>query len=194
MTMSLLTASIERTTTIPDGRPDVGITRLHLDRGTGATTSLVAFPAGWQRLAAGRYLVGEEFVLLTGTLEISGAVFVAGDYAWIPAGALRTGTLSPDGALTLAWFSGPPGWERSDSGAGAITQLHLSTAAVPHGCLPLRGDRAGEGPGRSHVYDGPVTITGPAEVLFVDDWRWLYVEPAVVHTVTGGRVLIRQHG
>ncbi|WP_204273528.1 hypothetical protein, partial [Stenotrophomonas maltophilia] len=73
---------------------------------TGASLSLVRFPAGCSRPGEGCYPVGEEIAVLDGSLEVSGVVLRAGDYGWVPPRVLRTGTASVDGALVLAMFAG----------------------------------------------------------------------------------------
>lgn len=196
MTIPLTEQRVERTTGIPDGHPEVGIQRLHLDRATGATTSIVEFPPGWERLAAGHYSVDEEFVVLRGSLELSGIALSGGDYVWVPAGTVRSATTSPGGALTLAWFAGPPQWRRTELGPGpeAIAHLRLSTASVPPGGSPLRGGAATGGPGSCTIHDAPVTLTGPAEALFLEDWQWVFVEAGASYAADSGRVLVRRHG
>lgn len=99
-----------RSVPMPGANAPVRLRRLHLDRRTLASLSVVRFPAGWVRPVTGHYLVGEEFVVLDGRLELNGALHVRGDWAWLPPRATRSHTATPDGATALAWFSGAPEW------------------------------------------------------------------------------------
>ena len=76
---------------------------------------------------------------------MSGSRYGAGDYAWFPAGYLRSESSSP-GALVLAWFSGPARWHRSPQ---------RPSSYVPED-LVVR--RAGEG-------DTVTSPLGPARLL-----------------------------
>ncbi len=65
------------------------------------------FPVGFVRNTPGGYLCAEEFVVLTGFLEIHGVRYRPGTLAHIPAGFLREGMSAPEGCTVLAWFAGP---------------------------------------------------------------------------------------
>ncbi len=96
---------------LPAAAPEVSLLRLHLDRGTRATVSLVRFPAGWARPSTVHCTATEEFVVIDGLLRVSGATYrPGGDVVVVPAGAPRSASSAPDGALALAWFSGVPEW------------------------------------------------------------------------------------
>lgn len=99
-----------RSMTLPDASPAVELHRLFLDAATRTTVSLVRFPPGWQRAVTGHYDVGEEFVLLSGDLTVSGVAYAAGDWAWLPPSSVRSASASRTGALALALFTGVPSW------------------------------------------------------------------------------------
>ena len=85
--------------------------RLHEEAG-GAFWTLVRFPPGWTRPASGHYLCDEEFWVLEGELEMSGATYGPDQGAVIPGGAPRSDSRTPRGALALARFGGPATWVR----------------------------------------------------------------------------------
>lgn len=94
---------------IPGSAPPVRLHRLHADEETGASVSLVRFPAGWSRPVTGFYSVAEEFVVIEGAIRV-GRTYRAGDYAYLPPRTIRSASASESGALVLAWFSGAPAW------------------------------------------------------------------------------------
>lgn len=95
---------------IPGGTSPVSIHRLHSDPTTRAMTLVVRFPAGWQRPQAGSYSAAEEAYVLEGAIEINANRFYAGEWFHIPTGLVRHVMSSPDGAVVLARFDGPPRW------------------------------------------------------------------------------------
>lgn len=101
-----------RTIAIADGSAPVGFARLDRDAATGAFAALVRFPVGWERPTAGRYAVEEELVVLEGEFRMSAVRYGSGDHALFPAGYVRSRSAAPEGALCLAFFSGPADWTR----------------------------------------------------------------------------------
>lgn len=99
-----------RTTVIPGANLPVTLERLHVDGRTRASVSLVDFPPGWARPDTGAYGCAEEFVVLHGSLIVSGRLFEPGEWAHLPAGWPRSRSRSRDGARALAFFSGAPVW------------------------------------------------------------------------------------
>jgi hypothetical protein len=97
---------------IPESSPPVELSRLSQDPASRAQTLLVRFAPGWSRPSTGYYEASEEFFVLEGDLTIGESTFGPGDYALIPAGALRGPSSSKQGALTLAHFDGPARWQR----------------------------------------------------------------------------------
>jgi hypothetical protein len=113
MTESALDARSWRSFPIPGSTPDVSLTRLHVEEDK-AFTTLVRFPPGWSRPGTGWYDHIEEVLFLDGAFEMSGQRYETGDYGWFPAGYVRHGS-SSEGALALAWFSGPNAWSEEPS-------------------------------------------------------------------------------
>lgn len=98
---------------ISDSRPAVHRTVLHVERPGGASVQAVRFPPRWSREPAGYYDAAEEFVVVHGSLVVSGMWFHAGDYGFLPSRTTRTGSRAgPDGCLAVAWFDRPPKWYR----------------------------------------------------------------------------------
>lgn len=92
---------------IPDSNLPVELVRLESAPPSHGFTSFVRFPRGWQRRVAGSYVSNEEFIVLDGKLEMNGTIYSAGEWVFVPAGAERSNTSTPVGALTVAWFHGP---------------------------------------------------------------------------------------
>ena len=79
---------------IPGSEVPVQVWRLHAGENK-ASVSLVRFPAGWQRPAAGHYPVADEFVVLECSVEV-GETYRAGDYAYVPPRTVRVASRSID--------------------------------------------------------------------------------------------------
>lgn len=167
---------------IPGSTLPVELVRLASDPATRSATLLVRFPPGWERPDVGHYPAGEEIVVLRGELAVSGVSYHPGDYGWIPAGALREASRTPQGALVLAWFAGAPRWTpgpgrpAGERRRRSLYQPPSGTEATPFGTLGrlLRGRRPGEDPGESWLLaglpDNPVPAAG--DVLDLTDVRW----------------------
>lgn len=81
---------------------------LSLDGETGASSLLIGYPAGWRRDEPERLLADEEFLVLSGSLQVNDTVYGPYSYAYLPAGYGRSRAASPDGALVLTFFEGEP--------------------------------------------------------------------------------------
>ncbi len=90
---------------MPGATAPLALTRLASAAGTFVLYG--RFPAGFSRDVAGGYTVAEEFIVLDGALTIGSATYRRGDLTVIPAGYLRPGMSTVDGATVLAWFGGP---------------------------------------------------------------------------------------
>ena len=89
-------------------RADVLARVLSTDPETGASSQLLQYPPGWARPEPEVLLVDEEFFVLTGSLSIGSRTYGPRSYAFLPAGWLRHGASSSDGALVLTFFTGEP--------------------------------------------------------------------------------------
>ncbi|MFI6396276.1 hypothetical protein ACIBHY_07130 [Nonomuraea sp. NPDC050547] len=174
MMIDLLTAAPGPEFHIPGSTLPVRLARLH------GATSVVRFPAGWERRPRGHYLAGEEFVILAGALHVSGVTYAPGHHAWLPAGTLRHDSAAPEGAVALARFAGPPTWVPSllDEADGPTVRTPLESVVIPPGGLALSP--------LSWLRDSPVPLQGSAEIVTVGTWTW-----QLSAFMPEGRVLVR---
>jgi hypothetical protein len=172
-----------RTIAIADGTPAVEFARAGGDRAAGSFAAFVRFPPGWSRPHPGRYEVEEELLVLEGALEMSGAVYRAGDHAFFPPGFVRTGSRTPLGALVAAFFSGPADWTRLDEAASVTTVPPLASGDVAPRAAPI-GARARllreHSYGATWLVDGPLAARAPrdmsVEVLSLPTAAWALVD------------------
>jgi hypothetical protein len=174
-----------RSNTIPDSTPDVALTRLHVDRLSRASVSLVRFPAGWARPGTGSYRCAELFVVLDGEIEVSGECYRPGEYGYLPARTARADSHSRGGCLAVAWFSGPPVW--SDG-----LPAEPAEKASLHSRLG-EDDPAGVGGGargRDRVPVGPVEAA--TELLWPAAGRWCLLPSGASPPPLPGPALVRR--
>lgn len=115
------------------GRPGVQARLLSRDPETGGCSLVVRYPPGWRREGPEHVTSDEEFVLLSGDLEINGVAYDQLAYAFLPAGHLRRASSSREGALAVTFFETEP----------------TTVAGEPR--TPARADRLVE---RIHALDG----------------------------------------
>ncbi|NKB43952.1 MAG: DUF4437 domain-containing protein [Alphaproteobacteria bacterium] len=90
------------------GWDDLDVKVLSLDEATGACSTVVRYPTGWER-NGNRYLTcHEEFLVLEGTLVVNSVAYGPYAYANLPAGYARQSVSSPDGAVVLTMLSATP--------------------------------------------------------------------------------------
>lgn len=173
---------------IPDATPAVRLLRLHVDPRTRASVALVAFPPGWSRPGAGHYVAGEEFVVLTGSLAVSGHEHRAGSWAWIPPCATRSDSHSQRGALALAWFSGPVLWRGAVGDQSATSEVTYGQPTPGR----LRRHRSGV-PGSSHVVAalGNAPLDMEQDLLSLPDLSWTLLPANHRPPPLNGPVLVR---
>ena len=175
--------------TIPDGIPPVRLTRLKIDSTTGASTSLVVFPPGWRRDVTGSYAASEDFLVIAGSLNVSGIRLGAGDLGGIPAGALRWSSFTEEPTRTLAWFSGAGNWAPSSEDTATrptwrLASRHLGSADGVS--LPTDG-QDGQ---RAEIRLGPFEAAVGSEIVNLDTFTWFEVD-AEHRAIGPGRFLIR---
>ncbi|MFM9886177.1 MAG: hypothetical protein ACKVQT_24380, partial [Burkholderiales bacterium] len=163
---------------MPDGSGPVQLAQLPaLD--DQAFRAFVRFPAGWSRPATGYYPVHEEVFVIEGDLTFNDDAWHAGGYAWIPAHATRRGLRSEQGALVLAWFSGPPRWKCGVSPTAsqeAMTTIASwqSIPAVEIGGMPQTHVLRDTGDHRTWVTraNPSIVFQRPVERFSIDDRSW----------------------
>jgi hypothetical protein len=97
---------------IPGANMPARVVTLYVERPSRARSLLVEFPEGFRRDSEGWYECAEELVVLEGGLQMSGETYGPNDWAWIPAGAVRTATVAQPRMLALARFDGPARWHQ----------------------------------------------------------------------------------
>lgn len=90
------------------GFGDVHSKILSLDDGSGASTVLLRFPAGFAMDAPFHLRVDQELFVLGGDLEVDDQHHRRYTYAHLPAGWAHRRLRSRDGAVVLAFYSGEP--------------------------------------------------------------------------------------
>lgn len=94
---------------------------------SGAASLLVRFPAGWRRDEVGHYQCDEEFIVVKGQLNLSGHVYMPGEYGFVPALGQRFASSVEGETWAVAWFNSRPKWvldESTDANAHAKTLKH----------------------------------------------------------------------
>ena len=140
---------------------------LHADEARGTRSVFVKFPDGWRRDAVGNQPAGEEMVILSGALTISGQTAGVGEYLVVEPRATRVGDLGADGTSAVVFFSGPGGgWADGDGRRCRVASRSLTVAAWrdPRGA-PRPGRQqsvAPTSPARSSTHD--VEIVWPPPV------------------------------
>ena len=168
---------------IPGGSSPVILARLSLDRQSGASQSLVRFPAGWYRPVSGWYSADEEILVVEGSLQMSGVTHRTGDYAYVPASYLRSSTTTEDGCLVLAWFSGKPIWQEDSHHGPGYDPARL--VEVTWSELPIRSGPCGygrcvreEAAASSWILTGeePIKASSPVDLFSLKDRTWTRVQ------------------
>lgn len=129
-----------------------GMTMLRADAERGTRVVVVTFPDGWRRDATGNQPAGEEMVVLTGALSISGLTISAGQMLIASPFATRAATTVVDGTSALVWFSGPGGgWSDGEADLPGAAVVHTVDATLSRpaadglvGSIEARESVAGE--------------------------------------------------
>lgn len=90
------------------GWADLDVKVLSRDAETGGCSTIVRYPAGWER-SGDRYLTcHEELLVLDGSLIVNGVEYGPYAYAHLPAGYARHSVSAPQGAVVLTMLSATP--------------------------------------------------------------------------------------
>lgn len=163
---------------------------LHADAERETRTVMVRFPPGWSRDAVGRQPAGEEMVMLSGALSISGHTAAAGDFLLIEPRATRSATSAADDTCAVVFFSGPGGgWaDGPDVDPGSISVAAVSddldrpTSARMPGSVSTLADASGV------VFDADVDLLWPGS------GQWAFVSAGEAAPAVVGRVVVRRWG
>jgi hypothetical protein len=104
---------------------EVGVKRLSFDAQTGASSSLIQFPADWRRPGVSYLLADDEFYVLSGDLTISGIIYTEHCYGFLPGGYSQVDAHSDTGALVLGFFSARPDRVAGDPPHGGLDERRL---------------------------------------------------------------------
>lgn len=108
-------------------RPEVRSKVLSIDDAATDATVIVEHPAGWDRSAPEHVTTHEEFLVLSGEIEINGRIYAAQQYGFLPAGYVRRSARSPKGAQVLTMYHDAP-----QVVAGAPAEPHDPALLVEH--------------------------------------------------------------
>lgn len=97
-------------------RPDVESKILSIDESAGDSSTLVRYPAGWERTEPEVLAAEEEFFILDGSIQINGQLYQRECYANFPAGYVRSSARSPNGCVALTFFDSEPRLSEDHSG------------------------------------------------------------------------------
>ena len=115
-------------------RPGAAEKVLSRDPDSGARSSNIRYPAGWNLPEAHQLACDEELFVLAGTIVINGRSYGSGDYAYLPAGYCRSAMNSANGCVILTFFEGETQPAESAGKAGYDATLlieRLETAKMP---------------------------------------------------------------
>ncbi|WP_185995304.1 hypothetical protein [Nocardioides campestrisoli] len=164
------------------------IVMLGADPSAGTRTVLVEFPDGWSREATGHQPAGEEMVVLSGALTISGLTCGVGQSLVVEPHATRSATSTTDGTRAVVWFSGPGGgWADGEAEQAGAAEVLAADETLD------RGPRAGlVGTLRGLASAAGLVFDTDVDVLWPQARRWADVPagtpvpdvagPAIVHT------------
>jgi hypothetical protein len=163
---------------------------LHADAERQTRTVLVQFPPGWKRDAVGHQPAGEEMVILTGALSISGVTAGLGDYLVVEPRATRSATSVADDTRALVWFSGPGGgWTdgpADDAGTATVVPLVAGEQRGAHaelvGTVTVHDELAGQ------------TFEADVDVLWTEDRHWAHVLAGTPVPARPGRAVVHHWG
>lgn len=160
---------------------------LHADAERQTRTVLVAFPDNWRRDAVGHQPAGEEMVLLTGALSISGSTAAAGEYLLVEPRATRAATSAANGTRALIFFSGSGGGWTDGAAAepGAVSVAPLTEGAVRAPQGEMSGLVEVFDTVSSRVFDTPVDIVWPAAL------RWVHLPAGAPAPDVDGVAVVR---
>lgn len=163
---------------------------LHADAERQTRTVLVQFPPGWSRDAVGHQPAGEEMVILSGALSISGVTAGLGDYLVVEPRATRAATSVEDDTRAVVWFSGPGGgWtdgEAADAGTASVAALVAGQQRGPHAELV----------GTVTVHDqlSEQAFEADVDVLWTADATWAHVPAGDVVPARAGQAIVHHWG
>ncbi|KHL15780.1 hypothetical protein CLV56_0586 [Mumia flava] len=149
---------------------------------------LVRFPAGWERTITGHQPAGEEMVVLSGALAMSGRTCTPGTMLVVTPRATRSATATPEETRAVVWFSGAAGgWSPTESDEpGEVSLRPLEPGVVRPATPGLSGS--------VEVVDGSTLTTFEVEVDLISpgEGRWFHLAAGERAPGLAGDVVVRR--
>ena len=144
------------------------LSMLHADEARGTRTVLVKFPDGWRRDAVGHQPAGEEMLILSGALTLSGLTAGVGQYLVVEPRATRSATSVADGSSAVVFFSGPGGgWADGEADdAGTVSLVRVAAGEIRDARPGLVGSTTVDADIAGRVFDTDTDICWPAARRF----------------------------
>ena len=138
---------------------------LGVDTERGTRVVVVKFPDGWRRDACGNQPAGEEMVVLSGELSISGLTIGVGQMLIAEPFATRADTTVADGTSALVWFSGAGGgWVDGPAANPGAATVHAVDATLNRPAVDgLVGRVEGRDGVAGETFAGDVDLYWPGE-------------------------------
>jgi len=139
------------------------LSMLHADADLGTRTVFVKFPDGWRRDAVGHQPAGEEMLILSGALTLSGFTAGVGQYLVVEPRATRSATSVEDGSCAVVFFSGPGGgWADGEAAdAGSVSMANVAPGEIRPARPGLVGSTSVESDVAGQVFDTDLDIVWP---------------------------------
>lgn len=143
-------------------RPGVAARVLSVDQEDGAASLILRYPPGYWR-GAETLDADEEFIVLSGAIEIDGTCYGVHDYAHLPRQMPRSGLLCRDGAEVLTFVSSAPQVMRAPrepfDAQRLVRRIDTRAMAGMHGPRAHMGSEGFNHGGTIHklLFDDPLT-------------------------------------
>ena len=139
------------------------LSMLHADESGGTRTVFVKFPDGWRRDAVGHQPAGEEMLILSGALTLSGFTAGVGQYLVVEPKATRSATSVADGSSAVVFFSGAGGgWADGEAtDAGDVSLVSVAPGEIRPERPGLVGSTSVSADVSGKVFDTDLDIVWP---------------------------------
>ena len=176
--------------TIAGAEQPARMVMLHASAERNTRTVLVEFPLGWRRDAVGNQPAGEEMIVLSGSLSMSGEKVPAGTYLMVEPLATRSATFVDGPTRAVVWFSGPGGgWVDGEAeNAGSIRTAPVTTDLSREPSERLSGSLT------VHEDLSEQTFPTDVDVLWTDRGRWAHIPAGDVVPALTGIAVVRHWG
>ncbi|KAA1420476.1 hypothetical protein FE697_016055 [Mumia zhuanghuii] len=152
-------------------------------------TVLVRFPAGWSRAKTGYQPAGEEMLVLSGALTMSGHTGTPGHLLVVEPKATRADTATTGETRALVWFSGAPGgWtedvlDEAEAGSISVLPVGAELRREPSDALPGLVEVLEDAAGR--------TFENDVDLVWLATGQWAHVAAGDAAPEVSGEVVVR---